>query len=146
EGVFLVEGGMYDVALAMARLAERAGATIRCDAEVKEIVIERGRAAGVRLASGERIDAAAVVVNADVEAIAKGLFGPRAAKAASAKGTRSLSAITWAMVAEVSGFPLVRHNVFFSSDYAAEFRDLFEREVPPAEPTVYVCAQDRGDA
>jgi 1-hydroxycarotenoid 3,4-desaturase len=50
------------------------------------------------------------------------------------------------MLAPVSGFPLVRHNVFFSSDYASEFRELFDRSTAPTEPTVYVCAQDRGDA
>ena len=44
-----------------------------------------------------------------------------------------------------SGFPLVRHNVFFSRDYAAEFDAIFGRGTMPAEPTVYVCAQDRRD-
>jgi 1-hydroxycarotenoid 3,4-desaturase len=50
------------------------------------------------------------------------------------------------MVSETSGFPLTRHNVFFSSDYAAEFRELFDWGRPPTEPTVYVCAQDRDEA
>jgi 1-hydroxycarotenoid 3,4-desaturase len=54
---------------------------------------------------------------------------------------RSLSAITWAAVAETSGFPLARHNVFFSGDYTAEFNELAKGY--PAEPTVYICAQDR---
>ena len=44
------------------------------------------------------------------------------------------------------GFPLRRHNVFFSRDYAAEFDDIFRRDRLPREPTVYVCAQDRDDA
>ena len=58
---------------------------------------------------------------------------------------RSLSAITWGMVAKTQGFGLLRHNVFFSGDYAAEFDDIFRRGKLPAEPTVYVCAQDRDD-
>jgi 1-hydroxycarotenoid 3,4-desaturase len=57
---------------------------------------------------------------------------------------RSLSALTWSMVARTRGFPLTRHCVFFSRDYAAEFDDLFGRGRLPGEPTVYVCAQDRG--
>lgn len=146
EGVFLVEGGMYKVALALGRLAEQAGATLHCEADVQEILVEQGRAAGVRLANGERIDAAAVVLNGDAEALTRGLFGARAAKAAPARAPRSLSALTWAMVSETSGFPLTRHNVFFSSDYAAEFRELFDRSQVPTEPTVYICAQDRSDA
>ena len=50
------------------------------------------------------------------------------------------------MSARVDGFPLVRHNVFFSRDSRAEFDDLFARARLPADPTVYVCAQDRGAA
>ncbi len=49
------------------------------------------------------------------------------------------------MSAKTSGFPLVRHNVFFSNDYQAEFDDIFGRARLPREPTVYVCAQDRSD-
>mgnify|MGYP001012914988 CR=1 FL=1 len=47
--------------------------------------------------------------------------------------------------ATTDGFPLHRHNVFFSSDYAAEFDAIVTRRRLPDEPTVYVCAQDRGD-
>jgi 1-hydroxycarotenoid 3,4-desaturase len=35
--------------------------------------------------------------------------------------------------------------VFFSNDCAGEFEDIFTRGRLPAAPTVYVCAQDRGD-
>ena len=56
---------------------------------------------------------------------------------------RSLSAVTWDMVAEAEGFPLARHTVFFSDDYPAEFDDIFRHGRLPARPTVYVCAQDR---
>ena len=53
--------------------------------------------------------------------------------------------MTWSLVAKTEGFPLRRHNVFFSRDYAAEFDDIFRRDRLPREPTVYVCAQDRDD-
>jgi 1-hydroxycarotenoid 3,4-desaturase len=145
EGVFLVEGGMYRVAEALRRLAERAGARIRTGAHVAEILVSGRRASGVRLEGGEQLDADAVVLNGDAEALARGLFGRAPARAADVPPQRSLSAMTWAITAETSGFPLVRHNVFFSTDYEAEFRDLFGRARVPSEPTVYVCAQDRSD-
>lgn len=145
EGVWLVEGGMYRVAEALAELAARAGAWIRCGEHVSEIVVTSGRASGVRLASGEQIQASAVLLNGDVAALIEGRFGSKAARSVSADGPRSLSAITWAMVAEASGFPMIRHNVFFSEDYAEEFRELFDRPDVPADPTVYICAQDRDD-
>jgi 1-hydroxycarotenoid 3,4-desaturase len=49
------------------------------------------------------------------------------------------------MHAKTSGFPLVRHNVFFNQDYRAEFEDIFDKRQLPAQGTVYVCAQDRND-
>jgi 1-hydroxycarotenoid 3,4-desaturase len=48
------------------------------------------------------------------------------------------------MTARTKGFPLVRHNVFFSHDYPAEFAALQSGSLD-YDPTVYVCAQDRGD-
>jgi 1-hydroxycarotenoid 3,4-desaturase len=145
DGVWLVEGGMYRIAEALRALAERAGARVRTGEHVAEIAVDRRGAAGVRLASGERLEADAVILNGDAEALARGLFGEPAARAADAPPTRSLSAVTWALAAETSGFPLVRHSVFFSSDYEAEFRELFAGGRVPREPTVYVCAQDRDD-
>lgn len=147
EGVWYVEGGMHAVARTLARLAEARGATLRYRAEVAEVLVEGGRAAGVRLASGERIAADAVLSNADTAAFAAGLFGAAARRAAPAvaERDRSLSAVTWCLAARCEGFPLVRHNVVFSADYRAEFEDLFARRRLPGAPTVYVCAQDRGD-
>lgn len=148
EGVWLVEGGMHRLAAALAALARAKGATLRYGEAVDEILVAGGRAVGVRLAGGETVFADAVVSNADVNAIASGRLGRDAANHAPAIATseRSLSALTWAAVAQTGGFPLGRHNVFFSRDYRAEFDAIFKRRRLPAEPTIYVCAQDRDDA
>ena len=146
DGVYLVEGGMYRVAEALVRLAERLGVTIRCGEQVHEIAISSGRASGVKLGSGEMVHADVVVCNGDPAALFRGFFGPNARRAVPAPAPRSLSAITWTFVAEPEGdYPLVRHNVFFSADYAREFRELFDQRILPSDPTVYVCAQDRDD-
>ena len=147
DGVWLVEGGMHRIAVALAELAERRGATIRYATEAAEIVAAGGRAAGVRLATGETLGADAVVANADVAALASGRLGGPAIKSVAAvpRSARSLSAVTWSLFAQTQGFPLLRHTVFFSDDYAAEFDDIFHRSRLPAAPTVYVCAQDRSD-
>jgi len=146
-GVWLVEGGMHRVAQTLADLARERGAAFRYGAEVREIVVESGRVAGALLADGERIDADAVIVNADAAAVAAGLLGGAVtgAVAPAPAAARSLSAVTWTMVAEAAGFPLLRHTVFFSADYAREFDDLLAARRPSTAPTVYVCAQDRGD-
>jgi 1-hydroxycarotenoid 3,4-desaturase len=49
------------------------------------------------------------------------------------------------MHAESSGFPMVRHNVFFNQNYQREFDDIFQNRRLPEQGTVYVCAQDRSD-
>jgi len=147
EGVWMVEGGMHRLAEAMTALAQETGARIRYQSEVAEILVERGRARGVRLADGERIEAEAILFNGDVAALPAGLLGqgPRHAVPRMDPATRSLSAVTWNLVTVTEGFPLLRHTVFFSRDYAAEFREIFAEGKPPFEPTVYCCAQDRDD-
>jgi len=147
EGVWLVEGGMRRLAEAVESAATKLGATFRYGADVQEIVVKGNSVREVRLADGELIEADAVIVNADVAAVADGHFGAAAARAVPqiSRTTRSLSAVTWAMFAETEGFPLSRHNVFFSRDYNAEFDDIFRHGRLPCSPTVYVCAQDRCD-
>lgn len=141
-GVWTVKGGMHELALAMAGLAASKGVAIRYGQEVASIETEGGRVSAVRTAQ-EEFACSAVIVNGDASAVGSGLLGSGVERAAApvAPAHRSLSAITWAAVAETAGFPLARHNVFFSQDYAREFRELTNGY--PAEPTVYVCAQDR---
>jgi 1-hydroxycarotenoid 3,4-desaturase len=146
QGVWLVDGGMHRIAQTLAALAEARGARVRCAAHVDRVLVRGGRACGVRLAGGEEIAADAVVFNGDVSALGTGLLGKPARRAVAAvePARRSLSALTWNLLAPTSGFPLARHTVFFSPDSRAEFDDLFKRRQLPAQPTVYVCAQDRG--
>lgn len=147
QGVWHVEGGLSRLAAVVADLAQEHGARIRYRAPVAAIAVENGRGiVGLDLADGERIAADLVVANADAAALGAGLFGARAARAVEAvpAGARSLSAVTLCARARTSGFPLVRHNVFFSRDYAAEFADLRAGRLPE-DPTIYVCAQDRAD-
>jgi 1-hydroxycarotenoid 3,4-desaturase len=146
-GVWVLDGGMHALAVALAELAERKGATVRTNASVAEVLVDGTRVTGVRLASGEEIAGSAVVWNGDVSALSLGLAGAGVRRAAQATppARRSLSAITWCLDARTEGFPLTRHNVFFSRDYPAEFADIGQSRRPPRAPTVYVCAQDRGD-
>ena len=146
EGVWLVEGGLYRVANALAELATALGVGIRYGADVGRVAFRGSSLRGVELVGGERIDADAVILAGDIAAVATGAFGGDAQRRARVRSgaARSLSAVTWTMIAPTGGFPLERHNVFFSRDYAAEFEALFRSGQVSEEPTVYVCAQDRG--
>jgi phytoene dehydrogenase-like protein len=59
-----VMGGMGAISQAIARSAEAAGAVIRTDAEVVSIDVRNGRATGVTLADGERLEAPIVASGA----------------------------------------------------------------------------------
>ena len=147
-GVWLIEGGLIRIAEVLTDLARKRGVALHTGAEVASIVYRNGRAAGVRLASGARFAADAVVFNGDPAALAAGWLGPEAMAALPAGGIRdrSLSALTWSIYGEARGFPLAHHTVFFSRDYAREFDEIFRREKLPEDPTIYVCAQDRDAA
>ncbi|WP_395703245.1 1-hydroxycarotenoid 3,4-desaturase CrtD [Aquabacterium sp.] len=153
EGVWRIEGGMHRLAAALAELARRCGARLRCAADVARISTAQGRVDGVVLRSGEHLAADAVVFNGDVAALSGGLLGAPAQRGLAGDARRwqqpqqrTQSALTWCAVARCSGFALQHHNVFFSPDYAAEFDDVMRDGRLPADPTVYVCAQDRDAA
>lgn len=155
DGVWQVHGGMHALARALADLATERGADLLFGRQCTEIVVRGGRVCGVKLldpgastSDARVLDADAVVFNGDVAALADGLLGAEVTRAvpATPRSERSLSALTWALHARASGFPLVRHNVFFDDDYASEFDDIFRRGRLPQRGTVYVCAQDQTDA
>lgn len=145
DGVWLVDGGMHSVARAMQRVAERNGAVFRLGEGVQSITVRNGRAAGVILQSGESLAADVVIFNGDQSALAQGRLGDDviAAGRKVERKDRSLSALVWCAHTETSGFELDYHSVFFSNAYQREFTEIFEQRQVPAEPTIYICAQDR---
>lgn len=146
-GVWYIDGGMHRLAAALAALAQRRGAAFRYGCEVTKISAGNGRVSALEIDGREAIPVDAVVCNADSNALAAGLFGDAATKGVTATrtGRRSLSALTWNLLARTEGFDLAHHSVFFSADYRAEFDDIFRRRRLPMAPTIYLCAQDRRD-
>ncbi len=71
-----VRGGMGAVSGALASAARAAGADLRGGAEVARIRVAGGRASRLELASGETIDARAILVNADPSRLFLGLLEP----------------------------------------------------------------------
>ena len=143
EGVWSIKGGMHAVARAFEHLFQKHGGTCRYNTNVERIETGQSGVTAVITAEGERIACSDVIVNADVNALASGLFGQDVASAFDPvpRKARSLSAITWCAHLKTAGFPLALHSVFFSRDYRHEFDEL--RKGYPSDPTVYICAQDR---
>ncbi len=147
-GVWQIEGGMYALAEALLALLRSRGASVRLATTVNAIRLEHGRVARLELAGSGSLAVDGVIVTCDAAAVGAGLLGAETGLAGLRvePRARSLSALTWNILTTPVGFPLTRHNVFFSADYAAEFADLYGHRRLPRSPTVYVCAQDRDSA
>jgi 1-hydroxycarotenoid 3,4-desaturase len=145
NGVWRVEGGMHRLARAMADLAQRQGARFRFGARATRVERQSGAVTAVHLQGGERIPCDRVVFNGDPRAIVEGLLGDtlRGAVPDTAVSPRSLSARVWTFASTPSGPDLAHHNVFFGGDPQAEFGPIAEGR-SPEDPTLYICAQDRG--
>lgn len=145
SGVWRVQGGMNALARAMQGAAEQLGVRFRFNEPAARIEAQSGRMAAVHTAHGERLPCDAVVFNGDPRALSLGLLGPTGEGAVPAKGTepRSLSANVWAFAAEYEGRDLAHHNVFFGADPTTEFDPIAAGNLPQ-DPTLYICAQDRG--
>lgn len=136
-GAAFPEGGMHAITTSLVALAEELGVVFQYGAAVEEIVVQQGRAVGVRY-RGQVLPAAQVVCNMDiVPAYRKLLPGQRAPERV-LRHERSSSALIhyWGMR---RSFPeLGLHNIFFAADYAAEFQEIFAGKGIHADPTVYV--------
>jgi len=154
HGSWYVRGGLRRLVEAVADRARERGAVLRTDAEVASLVVAGRRAAGVRLASGEVLDADVVVSDADATALYADLLPGRAGRAGArararlAAATPSLSGFVLLLALRGRTPGLAHHTVLFPADYDAEFDAVFGTgrfagaPRPVDDPTVYVSAPD----
>jgi phytoene desaturase len=142
NGVFVPEGGMHALPVALATAAERAGATFRYGARADRILLRQGTSGavtGVRLVDGEIVDADAVVANPDLpvayRTLLPGLDPPRVVR----KGTYSPSAVVWHVGAR-GELPegVEHHNVHFGRAWDGAFRSLLRDKVRMPDPSLLV--------
>jgi phytoene dehydrogenase-like protein len=166
HGSWYVEGGLVRIAEAVRDRAVERGAVVRTSSEVSQVLVEQGRATGVRLVSGEQLPADVVVANADAAAL-YGVRTPpgqhpllpgaaaartRGARAGLAATTPSLSGVVLLLALRGRTPDLAHHTVLFpdlaGGGYDDEFDAVFgsgrRRGRPSAvpDPAVYVSAPD----
>ncbi|MEM9576957.1 MAG: 1-hydroxycarotenoid 3,4-desaturase CrtD [Pseudomonadota bacterium] len=147
SGVWVVEGGMHKLAQAVAKLARQHGVDIRYNTHVDRIVVTKGRATGVEIDGRYLLEADAILYAGDPRALATGSLGKDLKQVAPQTATlpRSYSARVHSFAATPAGRALAHHNVFFADDPDSEFTDLQAGRIP-ADPTLYLCAEDRGQS
>ncbi len=145
-GAYHVAGGVRRLADALYERTRERGVTYRFDTDVVEVALAGGSAAGVRLADGSTVPADVVVANADATHLYRDLVhDPRATAALRRlrRATPSLSGFVLLLGLRGRTPGLRHHNVWFPTDYDAEFDAIFGRRAHPVDdPTVYVCAPD----
>lgn len=134
-GGYGIEGGMYELARALERVAVRHGAQFRYNSPVTRIIVRQGRVQGVETDSGEH-RADFVIANADVAHV----FGKLLPDASPEDHEPSMSA--WTGVVRARRRQRAPHEVVFPETYRREFEDIFDHHRAPRDPTVYVCAQE----
>ncbi len=146
-GGYGVKGGLFELARAMERVARGLGVEFRLGEPVSRVEVDAGRIVAVHTAAGRhsaRYECDAVVVNAEVAHLVEELLPANTNSGLAPPETPSMSGWTALIRArrrtEQSRTP---HTVLFPERYDEEFGDIFERGRPPAEPTIYVCAQEK---
>jgi phytoene desaturase len=152
QGSWYVAGGLHRLARAVADRAEERGAVLRTGCAVREVVLSGGYVRGVRLASGEDVDADVVVAAGDATALYRDLLPAerrtRPVRAALSRATPSLSGFVLLLALRGRTPGLAHHTVLFPGDYDAEFDAVFGTGSyagaprPVADPAVYVSAPD----
>jgi phytoene desaturase len=137
QGTFYPEGGMYSIVDVMYRLATDLGVQFHFGTRVEKILHRGGRVTGVR-AGGQEHPADIVVSNVDVYFTYLCLLddADRAQKVLRRERSSSALIFYWGIAREFPALHL--HNIFFSRDYAQEFRHLFETKQMYKDPTVYI--------
>ena len=145
-GAWHIGGGLGRLADALASRCQERGVEIQLRTPVARVQITDGRATGVVLDTGRQVEADVVVANADARLVYTDLVQtPKTKKLRKTLQRRPASLAGFVILAAVRGRTpgLAHHNLWFPSDYDAEFDDIFGRSPQPVrDPTIYACVPD----
>ncbi len=136
-GTYFPEGGMHQITLSLFKLAREMGVGFQFEQPVEEIVLEHGKASGIRI--GDQLFKGDVLIsNMDIYPTYTKLLPKFSAPKKTLAQERSSSALIfyWGVARRFPELDL--HNIFFSQDYQEEFEHLFNLKTLYQDPTVYI--------
>ena len=148
HGVFHPTGGCGAVTRSMARIAKEMGVEILLDEPVDQVMIEKGKAVGVKTAT-RTLAADAVVVNADFAGAMRRMV-PNAQRRRwtdERLAKKRFSCSTFMMYLGIDGRydDVSHHTIFLAKDYKQNLRDIEELHQLSVDPSFYVqnaCVTD----
>ena len=145
HGVWYPKGGMYRVVEALMTLARQAGVEFVFDTAVKQIDVKDAAARAVILSNGQRLDADAILANADLPYVYQDLL-PQDGQAEKLSHKRfSCSVVSFFWGVDKRYERLGAHTLFLADDYRENFESIIRDLDLPANPSLYVHAPARLD-
>jgi phytoene desaturase len=148
HGVFHPVGGCGAVTSAMGRIAEELGVEILLNEPVERVLVENGRAVGVKTVN-RTVGADAVVVNADFAGAMRDLVPNHLRKRWTDErlGKKRFSCSTFMMYLGIDGLydDVSHHTIYLAKDYRQNLKDIEELHQLSANPSFYVqnaCVTD----
>ncbi len=130
-GVHWAMGGTGALIRGMVKLLAERGVAVRCNAEVKRIRVENGRATGVELADGSVEPADIVISNADTAWTYKHLIAPEHRRhwsdARIERGRYSMSLFVWYFGTRRRYEDVPHHMMVLGPRYEGLLTDIFKR-------------------
>ena len=141
-GVHYAEGGMGALVNGMVRLLESQGGRVRCQSRVEQILVSGDRASGVRLTSGEVIEADIVVSNADAAFTYGTLLSRHPRRRWTdrrlARASYSMSLFVWYFGTRRRYEDVYHHTMVLGPRYRALLDDIFKRKVLADDFSLYL--------
>ena len=141
-GVHFPIGGTGSLVRGLVRLIEGQGGRVLCDRGVARITVEAGRATGVTLENGERIDADVVVSNADSAWTYRHLIAPEHRKrwtdARIERARYSMSLFVWYFGTRRTYPEVAHHTILLGPRYRELLGDIFDRKVLAEDFSLYL--------
>ena len=147
-GVYYPQGGIYEITKALAGIGKKHGVNFKLKTNVKKIVVENGKAVGVKLDSGKELRADIVISNADVHHTEQKLLDEQYriySQKYWEKRTLAPSALIMYLGVKGSLPSLTHHNLLFSKDWKQNFAEIFDKPSWPSDPSLYVCNPSKTD-
>jgi len=141
-GVHFPIGGTGALVSGLIRLIEGQGGSVRCSSPVERILVENGRAMGVRLTTGETINAHVVVSNADSASTYRYLVDPADRKKwtnARVESLRySMSLFVWYFGTKRQYPDVAHHTICLGPRYRGLLDDIFDKKVLADDFSLYL--------
>ncbi|KAI9720717.1 MAG: hypothetical protein M1828_005597 [Chrysothrix sp. TS-e1954] len=147
EGIWYPVGGFHKIVDALLKVGERFGVEYHFNSPISSINVSAdGQSTqGVKLASGEDVQADVVICGADLVYSYNNLLPPSRYAHALEKRKGSCSSISfyWALDRQIP--ELKAHNIFLADEYRESFDRIFKDQSLPDQPSFYVNVPSRVD-